>query len=124
MAAVVIGTRTLTRDPQRMTVVRADKSCAHRQTYTSVAFFTWGTSIIGKEILLEWPVMDVAEFDALDAIFIADVAFNFTPSDGSSKVYGVNMTSFNGEYYRGRTQAAPTTRRNVRMTLLIMSIVS
>ena len=124
MAAVVIGTRTLTRDPQRMTMLRADKSCAHKLTYTSVAVFSWGTSIIGKEILLEWPAMDVAEFAALDAIFIADAAFNFTPSDGGGHVYSANMTSFDGEYFRGRTSASPTTRKNVRMTLLIMSIVS
>lgn len=124
MAKVVIGTRTLTLDPQRMTMLRADKSCAHKQTYTSVAFFSWGTSIVGKEILLEWPVMSVADFDALDSIFIADVAFNFTPSDGGGHTYSVNMTSFNGEYFLGRTSAAPTTRKNVRMTLLIMSVVS
>ena len=124
MAAVVIGTRTLTRDPQRMTMLRADKSCAHRQTYTSVAFFTWGTSIIGKEILLEWPAMDAAEFEALDLIFVADVPFTFTPSDGSTHTYSVNMTSFSGEYFRGRTLAAPTTRKNVKMILLIMSITS
>ena len=124
MAKVVIGTRTLTRDPQRMTMVRADKFNASKLTYTSVAYFTWGTSIVGKEILLEWPVMDADEFAALDAIFIADVAFNFTPSDGSSHVYSVNMTSLNGEYFRGRTLAATTTRKNVRMVLLIISVVS
>ena len=124
MAKVVIGTQTLTRDPQRMTMLRADKSCAHKLTYTSVAFFSWGTSIIGKEIMLEWPVMDVAEFAALDAIFIADVAFNFTPSDGGGHVYSVNMTSLTGEYFLGRTSQAPTTRKNVKMTLLIMSVTS
>lgn len=124
MAKVVIGTRTLTRDPQRMTMLRADKSCAHKQTYTSVAFFSWGTSIIGKEVLLEWPVMDADEFAALDTIFIADAAFNFTPSDGGGHVYSVNMTSFGGEYFLGRTTAAPTTRKNINMTLLIMSVVS
>ena len=124
MAAVVIGTRTLTLDPQRMTMVRIDKSCAHKQTYTSVAFFSWGTYIIGKEILLEWPAMFADEFEALDAIFAADVPFTFTPSDGSTHTYSVNMTSFDGEYFRGRTLATPTTRKNVKMTLLIMSITS
>ena len=124
MSKVVIGTRTLTRDPQRMTMLRADKPNASKLTYTSVAYFSWSPTIVGKEILLEWPVMDADEFVALDAIFIADAAVNFTPSDGGGHVYLVNMTSFNGEYFRGRTSANPTTRKNVKMTLLIMSVVS
>lgn len=124
MAKVVIGSRTLTNDPQTMTVVRADKQCASVQTYSNVAFFTWGTSIIGKEITLGWPFMTAAEFDALDTIFKADVAFVFNPNDGCSHTYNVNMTALDGDYLVGRTLSAPSTRKNVKMTLLIMSVAT
>ena len=123
MANVVIGTRTLTRDPQRMTMVRADKPNASKLTYTSVAYFSWSPTIIGKEILLEWPAMDAAEFAALDVIFQADAPITFTPSDGvTSSSYTVEMTSFNGEYFRGRGVTTYETRKNVRMTLLILAV--
>lgn len=122
MAIITIGTHTLTRNPQKMTVIRADKACAKQMTYTSAAFFSWGTSIIGKEITLEWPYMTGDEFDALDTIFKADAAVVFDPNDGIGKTYNVEMSSFDGDYFfggRGVTSAAK--RTNVKMTLIIMS---
>lgn len=125
MAAVVIGTHTCPIDPMRMTMVRKDKSCASVPTYTSVAYFSWGASIIGKEILLEWPVMDAAAFDALQTIYEADASFTFTPNDGvTTSSYTVEMTSFTGDYWRGRGKSAAETRKNVKMTLLILAVVT
>jgi len=124
MANVVIGTHTCTLDPMRMTMVRADKSCAHKQTYSSVAYFSWGTTIIGKEILLEWPVMDASEFEALDTIFKADAPVTFDPNDGvTENTFTVEMTSLTGDYWRGRGVTVSETRKNVRMTLLILAVV-
>lgn len=123
MANVVIGSRTLTTDPMRMTMVRAEKSCAHVQTYDSVAYFSWGTTLIGKEILLEWPVMDAAEFAALQAIFEADAPISFNPNDGVvTDTYTVEMTSLTGDYWRGRGTSISDTRKNVKMTLLILAV--
>lgn len=124
MASVIIGSHTCTLDPMRMTMVRHDKSCAHVQTYDSVAYFSWGTSLVGKEILLEWPVMDAAEFATLDAIFQADASFTFNPNDGlGTDTYTVEMTSFTGDYWRGRGVTTHETRKNVKMTLLILAVV-
>lgn len=125
MAKVVIGTNTCTRDPQRMTMVRKDKSCASVQTYTSVAYFSWGASLIGKEILLEWPAMDAKEFDDLQTIFEADASFTFTPNDGvTTSSYTVEMTSLDGDYWRGRGKTTAQTRKNVKLTLLILALVT
>lgn len=125
MANVVIGTHTCKLDPMRMTMVRADKSCASVKTYSSVAYFSWGISIIGKELLLEWFVMDADEFEELDTIFRADAPFTFEPNDGvASKSYTVEMTSFTGDYWRGRGVTADVTRKNVKMTLLILAETS
>ena len=124
MSKVVIGSHTCTRDPQRMTMVRAEKPNASKLTYTSVAYFSWSPTIIGKEILLEWPAMDAAEFASLDAIFQADAPITFTPNDGvTTSSYTVEMTSFTGEYWRGRGTTVLVTRKNVKMTLLILAVV-
>lgn len=121
MAKVVIGTHTCTLDPQKMTMVRAEKPNASKLTYTSVAYFAWTPSIVGKEIMLEWPVMDAASFASLDVIYQANLPFTFTPSDGiGSSTYTVEMTSFNGDYFRGRGTTSASTRKNVKMTLLIL----
>lgn len=125
MENVVIGSHTCTLDPMRMTMVREDKACAHVQTYDSVAYFSWGTTLVGKEILLEWPVMDAAEFAALDAIFQADASFTFNPNDGvTTDTFTVEMTSFTGDYWRGRGTTTHETRKNVKMTLLILAVVT
>lgn len=123
MALMTIGTHTLKRNPHQMTVIRADKSCAKVMTYTSVAFFSWGTSIIGKDIILEWPYMEGDEFDSLDTIFKADAQIVLDPNDGGSN-YNIQMAALDGKYYmggRGVTNAAK--RKDVSMTLTIMSVV-
>lgn len=124
MANVIIGSHTCTLDPMRMTMVRADKACASVQTFDSVAYFSWGTTLIGKEILLEWPVMDASEFASLDTIFQADASFTFNPNDGVvTDTYTVEMTSFTGDYWRGRGTTTSETRKNVKMTLLILAVI-
>lgn len=124
MANVVIGSRTLTLDPMRMTMVRKDKPQAHKQTYSSVAYFSWTPTLVGKEILLEWPVMDAAEFAALQTIYEANASFTFNPNDGVvTDTYTVEMTTFTGDYWRGRGTTTAETRKNVKMTLLILAVV-
>lgn len=43
--------------PGNMTVIRKDKSCTSVQTYEGAAYFSWGTSIVGKELSLFWNAM-------------------------------------------------------------------
>jgi hypothetical protein len=104
-----------------MTVLRADRITATAQTYTSVAFYSWGARLIGKTITLSWNAMTATQFTALDAIFQADAAVVWNPIDivGGSTTYNVEIVTFNGEYLAGVTEL----RINCTMELLILSEV-
>lgn len=123
MANISIGTVTLDHNPTKMTIVRQEKSCAAVQTYASVAFFSWGASIIGKELDLDFSYMDAAVFDDLDDLYKADAAVVFDPQDGSTKTYNVEITRLDGEYHRTFALTTGYLRKNVRITLLILSEV-
>ena len=121
MANIEIGSVTLDHNPTKMTLVRQEKSCAAVQTYEGVAFFSWGASIIGREIDLEFSYVDSAVFDDLDDLYKADAPVVFDPQDGSSKTYNVEITRLDGEYHRTLDFTSGHLRKNVRITLLILS---
>jgi hypothetical protein len=123
MANISIGTVTLDHNPTKMTIVREQKSCAAVDTYSSVAFFSWGTSIIGKEIDLEFSYVDSAIFDDLDDLYKADAPVVFNPQDGSNKTFNVEIMNLDGDYHRTLDVTSGHLRKNVKMTLLILSEV-
>jgi hypothetical protein len=104
-----------------MTLIRADRISAAVQTYTSVAFYSWGARLIGKVVTLSWNAMTSTQFNALDAIFQADATVVFNPTDivGGSTTYNVEIVSLNGEYLAGVLEL----RINCTMELLIMSVI-
>ncbi len=124
MPNVSIGSVTLRHNPSRMTLVRPEKHSAAKETYSSVAYFSWGTSIVGKEIDLEWSYMESDEFDDLDDLFKADSPVVFNPQDGSGKTYNVEITQLDGEYFRTLDFSAGHFRQNIKMTLLVLSEVT
>ncbi len=113
--------------PGNMTVIREDKSCASVQTYEGVAYFSWGTSIVGKELSLSWNAMPAAMWSQFETFFTADAPLEFDPTlDGtpSAKTYTVEMTRLDGDYFLGGYgTGAGSWRQNVTMTLLILSEV-
>jgi hypothetical protein len=106
-----------------MTVIRPQKSCAVVQTYESAAYFSWGASIVGLELELSFAYMDAAEFESLDALYRADAAIVFDPQDGSSPpvTYNVEMTKLDCKYYLALDKTAGNCRKNVTVTLLVLS---
>lgn len=122
MANVIIGTVTCKNNPREMTLIRPDKPSAVKQTYSGVAYFSWPATIVGKELELTWDHMAGDDFAAIDAIFVADEPFTFNPNDGKGKQFTVNMLSLDGKYLIGLDDSANSTREEVRMTLLVMSM--
>ncbi|MCJ7760978.1 hypothetical protein MUP59_07565 [Candidatus Bathyarchaeota archaeon] len=61
MANMSLNAYTFTWNPDRWTIPELDLSYAVVQTYESVAYFEWGLSIVGKEIILEWDWMKLAQ---------------------------------------------------------------
>ena len=117
---MIIGTVTFSQDPAGMTLIREDRINSFVKTYSNVAFFSWGSSIIGKEISLFWNSMTIAQFEDIMDLFIADIPYVFTPNDGEGHTYDVEITSFTGEYCKG----VHTTgiRKNIELKLLIMGV--
>ncbi len=124
MAKMVLGTLTFSRNPSEMTVIKKDRVTAVKETYSSVALFSWGSSIIGKTIELSWPFMTINDFTDLEALVDADEAVVFNPEDGSLKTYNVEIIGLDGKYHITPSVADDAGyRKDVRLTLLIMSEV-
>lgn len=112
--------------PHKMTMIRPVKSCAVKQTYSSVAYFSWSVSIIGKPIYLSWNAMPAAMWKQLDAFYAADDPLIWDPTltlVPASTLYNVEMKALDGEYlFGGYDETLATSwRGDVIMELLILS---
>ena len=76
---MTLGGQTITKLPSKMTLILADRMSAVKKTYSSVAFFSWGNTLLGKILTLEWPLLELAEWNVLDALFQADASVVFDP---------------------------------------------
>lgn len=123
--AMVLSTTTFARDPGKMTMIRADKICSHALTYSGVAFYSWGATVVGKVIDLEWNGMPSTQFDAIDTVYASDATCVFNPGiTGSTQTYEVNILGFDGEYFINPESSARYERINCKLSLLIMSEVT
>jgi hypothetical protein len=123
MSNMVLGTHTFIKQPKTMTMIQKDREVATVKTYSSVALFSWGASIVGKTIEVGWPIMTTSEYASFQTIYEADAQVVFDPQDGSSKTYNVELLSLISEYFIHLNNASGHYRRNVKLTLLIMSEV-
>ncbi len=123
MSNMVLGTHTFVKQPSAMTLIQKDRIVASIQTYTSVALFSWGASIVGKVIELVWPFMTTSEYTSFQTIYEADAQVVFDPKDDSSKTYNVEVLSLDAEYFINLSDTSGHLRRSVKMKLLIMSEV-
>lgn len=124
MAKMSIGTLTFKHNPSEMTVIKKDRITAVKETYSSVAFFSWGPMIVGKVIDLFWPFMSIDDFSDLEAIVEADAQVVFNPQDDSAKTYNVQILALDGKYHvTASTLDGSGYRKDVRLSIVIMSEV-
>jgi hypothetical protein len=115
--------------PLEMTIIKKERTTSAVRTYSKVAVFSWGVSIIGKTIELYWPAMSTTLFNSLQAVYEGDVPVTFLPmlddssgSSSSSEVdYMVEVMSLDGQYH---IKTNGVYRKEVRMSLLIISEVA
>lgn len=122
MANIVIDSYTLIKNPIEMTLLEKDKFASSILTYTSVAYFSWGTTLIGKVLSLRWGALTIAEYNILQVKYEADTEIVFDPQQGDSKTYNVEMSRFTGGYHMSLLDSADF-RKDVEMDLLIISEV-
>ena len=104
-----------------------ERSSAHVKTYASVGFFSWGVSIVGKVITLEWEYMPRSMFDSLQTLLETDSMLILNPDLESGKTYYVEIVRLDGKYYQTQGNVIDGTdayRKDVRLELLIMSEAS
>ena len=122
MANMVLDGYTLAKEPGEMTMLEKDKFQANLLTYTSVAYFSWGTSIVGKIITLRWGGMTTIQFDTLQTKYEADAQVVWDPQNGNIQTYNVEMSRLTGAYHLSLLDSAAH-RINVELDLLIISEV-
>lgn len=119
MITMTLGGQTLSKLPSDMTLITPDRISAMKKTYSNVAFFSWGNTLVGKVLELKWPLLSFAEFDVLDTLFQADSSVVFDPGVPSpTDTYTVEIIALDGKYYMQTTR-----RTNVRMKLLILAVI-
>jgi len=102
--------------PDRWSIPKSEKYSGRVLTYDSAAFFSFGTSIAGKEILLEWDIMEAEQFEELENLYLDDESKTWDPGNGW--IYTVEIISLEGSYGDVVGYDMPY-RFNVRMLLMI-----
>jgi hypothetical protein len=121
MANMSLGGYTFAKQPSGMTMIQKDRTSAHVRTYTSVAFYSWGASIVGKVIELTFNYITTAQYASLQTLYEADTSVVFNPQDGSSKTYNVEILSLDSEYHIQLNNTTGNYRKETKLKLLILS---
>lgn len=119
---MVLSTTTFALDPSDMDIIKSDKICAYELTYSSVVYFSWGSTIVGKTVDLRWNAMPSTMFDALDTVMKADTTVVWQPNiPGNGTSYNVHVLNLTGNYFISQESSAKFYRTNCVLSLLIMS---
>ena len=87
-----LGEYTFDWNPDTFTLPQPEKSTGKVKTYSSVAFFSWGVSLLGKEISLEWDWMGVDQYERLRNLFEANAPVVWDP-EGKVRLFHGTVTN-------------------------------
>jgi len=118
MGKMRLGPYDIEWNPTQFTVPKKDKRFSIVQTYTTAAYFSWGVSSVGKEIMVEWEMMKEQDFDNLQELLENDQAYLWTPVSGEGTAYDVEVCQLDGSYIDKSTAYAPY-RTNVKLMLML-----
>jgi hypothetical protein len=118
-----LGTYTFDWLPSKMPPMVPEKRSAAVKTFSGVAYFSWGASIVGKEVQLEWDLMREAQFDSLQALFEADLPVLWDLDVAGHINYMVEITGLDGELLEVVNYDQPF-REKVKLALLVLSETS
>lgn len=123
MANMILGGVTFSWNPSGMVVLTPKLYCSQVLTYSGVEFFSWGASIVGVNIDIEWNYMPADQFDSINTLYQAAASIVWNPQLGDAKTYNVMITNFRGKYFIELTSSSSIRRKDVVLSLLIMSQV-
>ena len=100
-----LGAYTFDWNPDVFTLPQAEKSLGKVKTYSSIAFFSWGLSLAGKEISIEWDWMGVDQYERLRSLFEANASVVWDPE---AKVRLFHGAVTNGPFVPAKTLTGAT----------------
>lgn len=129
MARMKLGSYTFGLNPSIYTppyLMTPTRHVAAVKTYDSIAVFSWGSSITGKTIRLEWNYLPDSQYQEFQTMLLADTSLVFDPDDGSGKTFTCEIMNLEGRYHYKLKGAAgeDVWRSRVVLELLILSEVS
>ena len=95
-----LGSHTFDWNPESFTLPQAERSTGKVKTYSSIAFFSWGLSLAGKEISIEWDWMGVDQYERLRTLFEGNASVVWDPE---AKVRLFHGTVTNGPFVPAKT---------------------
>jgi hypothetical protein len=118
-----LGTVVFEYNPSELSdIIVKEKHSASVDTYDSVAYFSWGTRLVGREITIKWDAMTPSQFDALQELYEADVPVPFRIKNDTCDTATVEITKLTGTYMVSMT-GEDVWRKGVSMSLLFISEV-
>lgn len=108
--------------PAQYTIPQSDKHSSCVLTYTSAAFFSWGLTLIGKIITLEWGMLTEEVFSQLRTIYEGDDQVVWEPGHDDLS-FNVEILGLEGKYVGYGYGDEQPWRRDVKLTMVIMSEV-
>jgi len=123
-----LDTYTFDWDPDKWGIPEEKRIAVAVPTYSSVAFFSWGSRIIGQRILLEWEWMSADQYLRLKEIEAADVEIEWDTEAANRLFYqsGANIPFVAGKVIIGSLSGATATISAVDTILsnLILTSIS
>ena len=110
-------------NPTQFTIPKKGKSYSVVETYTTVAFFSWGVTSIGQQISMEWEMMPEQQFDDLQQLLDNDINYLWTPVSGEAGSYDVEILDLQGKYMEKSIHDAPY-RVDVKLVVMLKEEVS
>ena len=114
------------RNPSAMNTMNKVRFVSSVLTYSGVEVFSWGASLVGKQITLHWDYMPPTMFDMIQYYVEADQEFTWDPTGGAGTsatgTYDVQILSFDGEYFKSIPSTSGAQRKNVNLVLLITGV--
>ncbi len=106
--------------PHTMTMIMQGKANAFVETYQSVAYLSWGSTVVGRVIDFSWNAMPGDMWYQLETFYENDTPLTWTPDNAHT--YTVEMIALNGSYYIGYVDTDSNALRiDVTMSLLIIA---
>jgi hypothetical protein len=118
VASHILGTYTMDFNPDSMDIPEKEKTVSTVDTYSGSAIFQWPAIIEGVLVTLEWDWMSIAQYNALNALYLSTDTISWNPQYAG--IYQVIVSKFSGKYIKVNLNDIAY-RAKVKMVLNIRS---